>query len=57
MSLSYHLSGDNEKILVPWTPIMTIYGEIRVRLGGKEYTVKAPEGVTIREEYGHESFS
>ena len=57
MNLSHHLSGDNEEILVPWTPIMTIYGEIRVRLGGKVYTVKAPEGVTIREEYSHESIS
>ena len=40
-----------------FTPIITIYGEARVKLGDKVYTVKAPEGVTIREEYGHESLS
>lgn len=30
--------------------IITVQGEARVQLGGKVYTVMAPEGVTIREE-------
>ena len=59
MSLSHHLSGDNEytQIIIPWTPIITVYGEVRVKLGDKVYTVKAPKGVTIREEYSHESLN
>ncbi len=59
MNLSHHLSGDNEytQIITPWTPIITVYGEALVKLGDKVYTVKAPEGVTIREEHNHESIT
>lgn len=50
------LTEVNQEERVPWTPIITIYGEYRVKLGDKVYTVKAPEGVTIREECDHEGW-
>ena len=30
--------------------VITVHGEAKVQLGGKAYTIIAPEGVTIREE-------
>ncbi len=37
-----------------FTPTIQVYGEAIVELGGKEYVVNAPDGVTIRERTGLE---
>ncbi len=45
----------NRMINEMFTPTIKVYGEAIVELGGKEYLVNAPEGVTIRESHGEES--
>ena len=43
------LKVSNQMIKEIFTPTIKVYGEVIVELGGKNYLINAPKGVTIRE--------
>jgi len=43
------LRTSNRIIRELFTPTIKVYGEVIVELGGKNYLINAPKGVTIRE--------
>ncbi len=50
------LQASQQMLKSIFTPIIRVYGEAIVELGGKEYIIDAPEGVTIRERGSHEGW-